>query len=321
MKKLLILIAAICLSPILYAQTDYNIEAITVINLGDGRLLFRTVSESLPVQGQLRLIDGRKSEYVLADFQDGLYNGTYQHFKSNKLREEGTYKEGRKHGTFKEFNSDGTSVKSEKKYIEGKADGMWTTYYTNGEPDKEKEYKNGLEHGIERKYDYETGELHTIMNYVEGKLHGKQTQLMKSNRTSYTIESEYKDGLLNGPYSETYVTGAIKKKGVYKNGKEEGVWIFNKPDGMPEREIAYKEGKKNGELKKFFTDGTVSDIETYKNEKLDGPKKEFYFESNGAIKSLFNYTEGKRNGKYAHYNQDGSIKEEGVYENGMKKNK
>lgn len=293
-KFLLIAILFVSFSGFIQAQTDYNVEAISAINLGDGRMLFRTIKDELPVQGTLRLIDGRRSEYILADFENGLYNGSYKHFRHNALREEGTYKEGRKDGTFKEYNSDGTTVSSEKKYVAGKAEGKWTNYFTNGKPEKIKEYKNGLEHGVEKIYDYESGDLKTEMNYFEGKKHGKQVQYISSNRSNYVINSNYKNGLLEGAYSETYDNGVIKKKGVYKNGKEEGVWIFNKTDGKPENEITYKEGKKNGELKKFFTDGTVSSIENYKNDKLDGIKKEFQYQSGGKVKAEYVYKDGKQ---------------------------
>lgn len=313
MKNKLLLVAVFLISSITYghAQTDYNIEAITVINLGDGRLLFRTLEDELPVQGSLRLIDGRKSEYILAEFENGLYNGNYQHFKHNALREEGSYKEGRKNGTFKEYNSDGTTVKTEKKYINGKANGMWVYYYTNGSPEREKEYKNGLEHGVERKYDHESGELITEMNFSEGKKHGKQLQSISSNRIDYTIRSNYNNGLLEGAYSEIYSNDVVKKAGKYKNGKEDGVWKFNKYDGKPESEITYKNGKKDGEEKKFFTDGTVSTINTYKDGKLNGPKKEFYYQSNGKLKSVYNYKDGRREGPYTLYNEDGTKKQEG----------
>lgn len=64
----------------------YQIEEITVINYGDGRMLFcQNNEDKTPLNGSYRLIDGYHSEYILAEFKDGMYCGSYQHFKNNKL--------------------------------------------------------------------------------------------------------------------------------------------------------------------------------------------------------------------------------------------
>ncbi|WP_280747769.1 toxin-antitoxin system YwqK family antitoxin [Parabacteroides sp. PF5-9] len=320
MKKSILLLIILCgfFMPDLSAQNEFNIEEITVINLGDGRYLHRRKSDDKPIDGERRIIDGRRSEYKLATFKDGLYDGKYQHFKYNKLTEEGTYKEGRKDGIFKEYTSDGVTLKNQKSYKEGKTDGLWISYYTNGEPEREKNYKNGLEDGVERKYDYESGALITEMNFVDGKKHGKQRQQITSNHKDYVIDSNYEMGVLNGKYSETYVdNGIVRKEGVYKNGKEEGVWLLQTTDGMPEKELRYKNGKLDGECKtKFFTDGSVSEIEHYKEGKRHGLSTSFLYQKKGKVQSETNYVDGKKEGLYKKYNQEGNLYEEGRIENG-----
>ena len=75
----------------------YQVDELSVINYGDGRLLFRQYDkDNTPLNGSHRIIDGYRSEYILAEFKDGMYNGDYKYFKKNRLKEEGTYKEGRK---------------------------------------------------------------------------------------------------------------------------------------------------------------------------------------------------------------------------------
>lgn len=59
-------------------ETVYQVSEVSVINYGDGRLLFRQFNEKKdPLNGQHRIIDGYRSEYVLAEFKDGMYNGSY----------------------------------------------------------------------------------------------------------------------------------------------------------------------------------------------------------------------------------------------------
>jgi antitoxin component YwqK of YwqJK toxin-antitoxin module len=343
-KRILLLtlfvVAAICS---VSAQKEYDIEHITVINLGDGRYLFRTHEkddkDEKPLQGEHKIIDGYHSEYILADFKDGLYNGKYKHFKNNKLKEEGTYKEGNKDGVYtiykgdgtiekqetfkagksddmkKEYYSDGT-LKSESLYKDGKKEGLWKTYYTDGKLQLEKSYKDGLDDGPERKYDFETGDLTAELNFVKGKKDGKQRQRMVSNQRNFFINSNYTNGVLDGEYDETYEdNGVVAKKGVYKNGKEEGIWKYNFHDGVQQKELSYKNGKEDGECKYYFDDGTLKKIENYKDGKLDGVSRSYYSGNKKQVKIDANYTNGKKNGRYVNYESDGTISIESVYDN------
>ena len=57
-----------------------------VYHYGDGRLLFRQYDkDNTPLNGSHRIIDGYRSEYILAEFKDGMYNGDYKYFKNNRL--------------------------------------------------------------------------------------------------------------------------------------------------------------------------------------------------------------------------------------------
>lgn len=136
----------------------YQVDELSVINYGDGRLLFRQYDkDNTPLNGSHRIIDGYRSEYILAEFKDGMYNGDYKYFKNNRLKEEGTYKEGRKDGVYKEYYSDGVALKKEAPFKEGKLNGIVKTYYTNGKLETEKGYAMSIEDGVERDYDYESG--------------------------------------------------------------------------------------------------------------------------------------------------------------------
>ena len=50
----------------------YQIDEVSVINYGDGRLLFRQLNDDkTPLQGEHRIIDGYHSEYLLATLKTG----------------------------------------------------------------------------------------------------------------------------------------------------------------------------------------------------------------------------------------------------------
>lgn len=103
---LLLLATMLCVSS-LNAQKEYSIDCVTVINLGDGRILHRDISGNKPLNGEHRIIDGYHSAYILAGFKDGLYNGDYEEYVYNKLKAKGSYKEGWKNGIFKKFDDEG----------------------------------------------------------------------------------------------------------------------------------------------------------------------------------------------------------------------
>ena len=55
----------------LFAQKEYKIDQVSVVNVGDGRLLFQELKTEKALNGEHRIIDGYHSAYVLASFKDG----------------------------------------------------------------------------------------------------------------------------------------------------------------------------------------------------------------------------------------------------------
>lgn len=93
MKKLFFaLLLSVSFSLVEAQETIYQVDEVSVINNGDGRLLFRKMDEAkTPLNGENRIIDGYHSAYILAGFKNGMYDGKYQFFKNNKLKEEGFF--------------------------------------------------------------------------------------------------------------------------------------------------------------------------------------------------------------------------------------
>lgn len=311
MKKtiLVLLLGAIALASTAQEKV-YQIGEITVIKDDGGRMLFRQKNEDkTPLNGFHRLIDGYHSEYILAEFKDGMYHGSYQHFKNDKLLEECRYKEGNMDGMYKRYYGDGQTVQSERTFIDGKVDGVSKTYHPNGKVETEKVYKLGVENGYDRRYDSD-GTLTLDECYKDGKRDGKWTEHLSGNGGDVTRISFYKNGLPDGQWSETLKDGTPRRKSSYKEGKKEGVWIRYRKNGKPEKSTTYKNDKKNGEDISYFTDGTPEKSSNYLNDKLDGVTKEFFPDS-GKCKSEYTFKNGKREGAYKRYFDNGKLREEG----------
>ena len=298
-----------------FAQKDWQIEKVSVINYGDGRLLFRTNDDKEePLNGKHRIIDGIRSEYLLADFKNGMFDGEYKFFKFEKLKEYAQYKEGRKNGVMKSYFADGETIEKDFRFKDGKPDGILKTYHQNGKLLSEKEYKDGLEHGFDRVYDIETGKPTRDVKYVNGLLESGQTERIKSSQGDYDIKSNYVNGKLDGAYTEIYVTGTVKTKGAYKAGKKDGRWETFKNDGLPEKVVTYRDDLRHGETITFYTDGSIDEIINYADDKKDGISKAFFYPT-GYQKNEFTFVKGKREGPYKRFHDNNSLHEEGIFAN------
>ncbi|MEG0559670.1 MAG: toxin-antitoxin system YwqK family antitoxin [Muribaculaceae bacterium] len=316
MKKLIFTFICIAMNFVVMAQEKvHKVEEVSVINYGDGRLLFREMNDDkTPLNGQHRIIDGYRSEYILAEFKDGMFNGVYQQFRNGNLIETGTYKDGRWNGEHKKYFSDGKTLQRLVNFRDGKADGISTTYGQNSKIETEKGFKNGVEDGYDRRYDLETGKVTMDTYYKDGKKAGRWTEQISGNRTGFTRVSNYANGMLNGEYSETFSTGKIRKKGSYLGGKKNGVWIINRDNGTPDRSTTYINDEKNGEEKIFYTSGKIEKSYNYRNGKKHGLCRDYNFET-GKIKAEYNFENGLREGKYKYFYAEGVLREEGIYKN------
>ena len=295
-------------------ESAYELTECNYLNYGDGRFLFRhNDAKDTPLNGKHRLIDGYRSEYTLAEFKDGMYHGDYQLFKRTKLSVKCTYSEGRLNGVYTTYNYDGT-VSTQKQFVNGKIDGMSTEFFLDGTISTEKGYKLGVEHGVERAYSSETGKLTTDKNYKDGRGHGNWIEHIGSNIGDFIKTSSYDNGIPVGEYSEIKISdGTIFEKGSYKDGKKDGLWIYN--DSRNGKETCLYENGDMVELSNFFTDGKTSKSIRYKDGKKNGLTKEYFYDT-GKIKYERNYLNGLEHGVYKmYYNDDaGTLKEEGVNE-------
>jgi antitoxin component YwqK of YwqJK toxin-antitoxin module len=86
----------------------------------------------------------------------------------------------------------------------GKKEGPWVRYHSNGQLADRGPFKNGIREGP------------WIMHHPNGRLFYKGT---------------YKNGKREGPWVLYYENGQLSTKGAYKNGKREGPWVGFGGDG------------------------------------------------------------------------------------------
>lgn len=322
-------------------ENTITIEDVTVINDGDGRALFRDAESEEPLNGLHRIIDGFHSAYILAEFTDGFYNGSFETYENSKLTGKGTYLDGREHGLFTTYHSDGKvaqemsftdgeldgvmktyypdgTLEKEQGFLGGEADGIARSYYPDGSLQSEKGFKAGKEHGYERSFRHSETEPYIDRNWFEGEPDGRQYAEIDSNTGDYVEVAHFDRGVPTGEFLQTWAdSGDVKQRGRYRDGKKEGVWTEIRRDGKIESEITWADGKRNGPSKAFFTDNSIEKITMYVDDKREGIETTFRYDS-GRITSEINYANDRQEGEYRRYYDDieQTLREEGRIERG-----
>ena len=76
-------------------------------------------------------------------------------------------------------------------------------------------------------------------------------------------EQEYKNGLDNGEWIFYYYNGNVETKGTFLEGKRNGKWLFYHENGKIKLEAEYKLGDKVGRWVEYDTNGEVFRIKGY----------------------------------------------------------
>ncbi len=71
------------------------------------------------------------------------------------------------------------------------------------------------------------------------------------------------------------------EEGIYKDGKEDGLWTYWHSNGKKLKEINFKNGKPHGKLTKWWSNGKKRYEETYKDGKFISEKR---WNEDGSVK-------------------------------------
>lgn len=129
---------------------------------------------------------------------------------------------------------------------------------------------------------------------------GPIVEKMTGNTGNFIRTANYKNNVLDGPFSEVFEKGGkVKSSGQYSSGKKTGRWDYGKSDGTKTLTEVYDAS--GGLTKKitYYTNGKPNAETEYKNDKLHGVTKKY--NQDGTLKSEANYANGKEHGKQTQY--------------------
>ncbi len=130
-------------------------------------------------------------------------------------------------------------------------------------------------------------------------------------------ELEWKNGLLDGTKTVWFKNkNIIREKMTFKEGKRNGIFIENYPNGTLQQIGKYTNDLLDSTLTAFYPNGNIKYIFTYINGVKTGQVKSYF--SNGNLEQSVYLIDGAPSGLMETYYEAGNIRMKGEYKNGYK---
>ena len=184
-------------------------------------------------------------------------------------------------------------------------------FYDNGLPKVINTYKVSKDkiELVKESMWYENGQKSYEGTYKDGQLDGKWTEWHENGQKQR--ELTYKDGIKDGKWASWYENGQKSYERTYKDGIKDGKWTYWSPDGKESSELIIKDGEAwNGVAmgvgyNDWIKHGVMERVQSYKNGKRDGKWIEHDFSSTGKVKKLRTYKDGVLIERI-HWDEDGN---------------
>ena len=270
-----------------HVQTPFSYtHFINDIEEGD----FREVRGDTVIYGKYKngLIDGKYSAYIDLKRVGNLMDSDTLNFKISSV---GQFVANKKQGLWKNYHLSGL-LESEGNYLDSLKTGKWNYYY-----DKYTD-KNGIELENSQK-------LYLVRNYNLGKLDGESILYYNEEKEEEECDdgnkiekcykkifvkilekSNYKNGVLHGPYEISNNKNQLIFKGQYQEGEQSGEWIIRNDktigSDMAENfetgnfQQGKRQGKRQGKWERFDPNYQIIATYNYNDDLLDGEQITFF---------------------------------------------
>jgi antitoxin component YwqK of YwqJK toxin-antitoxin module len=194
-------------------------------------------------------------------------------------------------------------------FVNGKEEGIDTSYYESGCPMVVRNHIQGVENGQWIYYYDSTAIMAWEMNYIAGAKHGKHIFFAKNGDTMRW--ENYQNGVLQGVKRTYYPNSKIEKEVTYDKGLLNGSFVIYTPKGIVLEKLNYKQGKKDGECVYYYDDGTLLRTENWSMDVKNGSFKTLYYQ--GFVQLSENYKKGLKEGWFEERFPDQKMKRQALY--------
>lgn len=245
------------------------------------------------VYSEFYTIDGREEEVILHAKSGKPFTGECKVcYNTGYLKMHLNYVNGRLVGkdTIYYENGNINLITSHDEDGFGKEDGTWKFYREDGSLKWEKKYELGLAQG-EHRYYFPDTTIWKIETFKDNQLHGKKQEYF--NNHTLKKEIEYKNGKWDGKYITYFKDGKVESEQEYIRGLKDGPSSYYYQNG----ELFYTENhemnSREDTFKRFYATGRMWTVENYNKDSRDGEFEEFYDNEKNTIKYKATYKKGE----------------------------
>lgn len=171
----------------------------------------------------------------------------------------------------------------------GKEDGLWKYYRDDGSLKWEKSYVMGLAEGEHRFY-FPDSTIYKIEVFKGNQLNGKKQEYYSNQ--SLKKEVEYKNGKWDGKYITYFEDGKVESEQEYIRGEKDGPSSYYYKNGILFYNENHENGSREGNFKRFYATGKIWTKEIYKKDQRNGEFEEYYDNEKNTIKYRATYKKG-----------------------------
>jgi antitoxin component YwqK of YwqJK toxin-antitoxin module len=239
---------------------------------------------------KLQFVPKIKEEY---DYEGQNKTGDYiEYYENGKIKRQGMFNANLYNGSWVYYYENG-NIKAEGKFINGNGqdvsetsgiprngrDGLWVFNYDTGHKNQESTFKTGKLEGLFKSF-FENGNLESQVNYTNDNLTGIYREYYNSGKLKQ--EKNYKTGSLEGVFKSYSEVGQITMECTYVLGKKTGAQKEYHQNNVLKSTKNYVNGEIDGVAKEYFENGKIQKEYSTKNGYFIGAYKEYY--SNGNLK-------------------------------------
>jgi antitoxin component YwqK of YwqJK toxin-antitoxin module len=283
------------------------------------------------------------------NYRNDTLQGFAYYYKGGKLSRIMNYKDGLLEGKAYDFSPDslitvitiykGGFVKKVTKINQYNSanhkEGLWQTFYDNGNVKYEGTYQDGKRDGYFRWYN-QVGSMDSIKKYINDVLQVDAPELAKLDiKTSYypngvvKTTGPIKNGQPFGVHNDYNEQGQIVGAKIYDSGKvmaeglldtmgiQQGEWKEYHENGQLKSVGKYLNGAKVGEWKYYFPDSKMFETGKYDNQGRQQGKWMWYYD-NGKLRRESNFFNGQEDGDFIEYADSNGVITKGQYSEGLK---
>ena len=188
------------------------------VKINDNEVILHEDEDGHPLSGVV--YKGNKDLFVVVlinGFRHGLYIHTDRY---NRVHEMGNYHYGLKEGYFR-TDSDGI-LESESYYKYGKKDSLYTQYWGNGNKVREGMYEDGIQEGVWKSW-YQNGQIESEVTFLNGKPIGEMKNFDSTGTSIQILDCDNQDCDSLVPWSDLYwnkISNEIFEENLTELGKK-----------------------------------------------------------------------------------------------------